>query len=83
MSFFVLDTETFHSEFALEAPLTVGPRSNSYTFVMKNCHWYITSYVSKKTSDYLGIYLQREDEAGDLTIKMNYYLKLISSTDKT
>lgn len=83
MSFFVLDTETFHSEFALEAPLTVGPRSNSYTFVMKNCHWYITSYVSKETSDYLGIYLQREDEAGDLTIKMNYYLKLISSTDKT
>lgn len=66
LSFFISDTETFHSEFTFKAPLTVGQRIRSQIFVMKKFLWYLTSDVSAESSDYLGVFLQRGDKAEGL-----------------
>lgn len=83
LSFFVSDIETFHSEFTFKVSLAVEERSNSQKFVMKHCHWSFLSYVDRSSSDYLGLFLERKDRAEDLTVKLNYSFKMISSTDKT
>lgn len=54
---------------------------NSHSFVMKNRHWIISIYVIEKIPDYLGIFLQLEDKAEDLIVKVNFSLQLISYKD--
>lgn len=76
------DTETYHLEFCLKAPLTNQDEPvYSENFYMKGFQWYVYSIASKTRNNYFGIFLTCV-ENGEFKFNVRFSFKLISSINK-
>lgn len=81
---FVLDTEIFHCEFSLKAPLNSEKAVKSDKFFMNNFRWFICAKISAvdNLGDCLGIFLYRAEKTESSNVKIKFSMRVVSNDNK-